>query len=58
MSTLWQNIQYKMLRSGNKLNLLIGINVVVYLAINMTAVIRTTCLQVLGNSALFSLFAI
>jgi membrane associated rhomboid family serine protease len=40
MSTLWQNIQYKMLRSGNKLNLLIGINVIVFLAINIPAVIE------------------
>jgi membrane associated rhomboid family serine protease len=40
MSTLWQNIQYKMLRSGNKLNLLIGINVIVYLGINIPAVIE------------------
>jgi|EndMetStandDraft_4_1072995.scaffolds.fasta_scaffold00019_6 membrane associated rhomboid family serine protease len=38
MSTLWQNIHYKMLRSGNKLNLLIGINVIVFLAINIPAV--------------------
>ncbi|NOW96553.1 rhomboid family intramembrane serine protease [Mucilaginibacter sp. SG564] len=40
MSTLWQNIQYKMLRSGNKLNLLIGINVAVFLLINIPAVIE------------------
>ena len=40
MSTLWQNIQYKMLRSGNKLNLLIGINVIVYLGINIPAVLE------------------
>jgi len=35
MSTLWQNIQYKMLRSGSKLNLLIGINIIVFLLINI-----------------------
>jgi len=40
MSTLWQNIHYKMLRSGNKLNLLIGINVIVFLAVNMSAVLE------------------
>jgi len=39
MSTLWQNIQYKVLRSDSKLNLLIGINVVVFLLINVTATI-------------------
>ena len=32
MSTLWQNIQYKMLKSGSRVNLLIGINVIVFLA--------------------------
>lgn len=31
MSTLWQNIQSKMLRSGSRLYLLIGINVAVFL---------------------------
>jgi len=35
MSTLWQNIQYKMLRSGSKVNLLIGINIIVFLVINV-----------------------
>jgi membrane associated rhomboid family serine protease len=35
MSTLWQNIQYKVLRSDSKLNLLIGINVFVFLLINI-----------------------
>jgi membrane associated rhomboid family serine protease len=40
MSTLWQDIQYKLLKSGNKVSLLIGINVIVYLAINATAIIE------------------
>src|SRR5882757_8063937 len=35
MSTLWQNIQYKVLRSDSKLNLLIGINVFIFLLINI-----------------------
>jgi membrane associated rhomboid family serine protease len=35
MNTLWQNIQYKVLRSDSKLNLLIGINVFVFLLINL-----------------------
>jgi hypothetical protein len=34
MSTLWKDIQYKMLKSGNKISLLIGINVIVYLVLN------------------------
>jgi len=41
MSTLWQDIQYKMLRSGSKLNLLIGINIIVYLLINIPATFET-----------------
>ncbi|MDB5138209.1 MAG: rhomboid family intrarane serine protease [Mucilaginibacter sp.] len=40
MSTLWQNIQYKMLRSGSKLNLLIGINIIVFLLVNVTSVLE------------------
>ncbi|RFZ81773.1 rhomboid family intramembrane serine protease [Mucilaginibacter terrenus] len=40
MSALWKDIQYKMLRSGNKLTLLIGINVIVFLVINVTSVIE------------------
>lgn len=40
MSTLWQNIQYKMLRSGSRVNLLIWINIIVFLAINIPAVIE------------------
>ena len=40
MSTLWQNIQYKMLRSGSRINLLIGINVFVFLAVNIPSVIE------------------
>jgi membrane associated rhomboid family serine protease len=40
MSTLWQNIQYKVLRSGSKLNLLIGINIAVFLLINIPASIE------------------
>jgi membrane associated rhomboid family serine protease len=39
MSTLWQNIQYKMLRSDSKLNLLIGINIIVFLLINAVDII-------------------
>jgi membrane associated rhomboid family serine protease len=31
----WQNLQYKMLRSGSKLNLLIGINIIVFLVITI-----------------------
>jgi membrane associated rhomboid family serine protease len=38
--TLWQNITYKMLHTRSKLYLLIGINVIVFLAINVPAVIE------------------
>src|ERR1700753_3435839 len=41
MSTIWKDIQYKMLHSGSKLNLLIGINIIVYLLINLSAVLET-----------------
>ncbi|MDB5147534.1 MAG: rhomboid family intrarane serine protease, partial [Mucilaginibacter sp.] len=51
-STLWQNIQYKMLRSGNKLNLLIGINIIVYLAINIPAVLEQF-FRGFGNSSIY-----
>lgn len=40
MSTLWQNIQYKMLKSGSRINLLIGINVVIYLIINIASIVE------------------
>ncbi len=45
MNTLWQNIQYKMLNSGSKLNLLIGINVIVFLLVNITATVEQFVLQ-------------
>jgi len=45
MSTLWENIQYKMLRSNSKLNLLIGINIFVYLLINLPATIENHAFQ-------------
>jgi membrane associated rhomboid family serine protease len=38
--TFWQNISYKMFRSGSKLYLLIGINVAVFLAINVPGIIE------------------
>ncbi|MDR6942184.1 rhomboid family intramembrane serine protease [Mucilaginibacter pocheonensis] len=52
MSTLWQNIHYKMLRSGNKLNLLIGINVAVFLVINVSAILEQLLFTGFGNSAI------
>lgn len=45
MSTLWQNIQYKMLRSGSKLNLLIGINIIVFLLVNIPIIFETLFLR-------------
>ena len=39
MSTLWKDIQYKMLHSGSKLNLLIGINIIVFLLLNVLSVL-------------------
>ncbi len=40
MSTLWKDLQYKMLRSGSKLNLLIGINIIVFLLINIPSILE------------------
>jgi membrane associated rhomboid family serine protease len=53
MSTLWKDIQYKLLKSGNKLSLLIGINVIVYLGINAVAVIEQLFTG-FGNSAVLA----
>jgi membrane associated rhomboid family serine protease len=38
MSTLWKDIRYKMLHSGSKLGLLIGINIIVFLVISVPPV--------------------
>ncbi|WP_345953566.1 rhomboid family intramembrane serine protease [Mucilaginibacter sp. PAMB04168] len=35
MNSFWQDIRYKMLQSGSRINLLIGINVLVFLLINI-----------------------
>ncbi|MCO5937296.1 rhomboid family intramembrane serine protease [Mucilaginibacter sp. RB4R14] len=51
--TLWKDIQYKLLKSGNKLSLLIGINVIVYLAINIFAVFEQL-FRGFGNSIILS----
>jgi membrane associated rhomboid family serine protease len=48
MNSLWQDIRYKMLQSGSRINLLIGINVAVFLLINVPAVL----LRLMGNDAL------
>lgn len=48
--TLWQDIQYKMLKSGNKLSLLIGINIIVFFAIYIPAVTEQLFFSGFGNS--------
>ena len=48
MNSLWQDIRYKMLQSGSRINLLIGINVAVFLLINVPAVL----LRLMGNDML------
>jgi len=53
MSTLWKDIQYKLLKSDSKLSLLIGINVIVYLGINAVAVIEQLFTG-FGNSAVIA----
>lgn len=39
MNTLWQDIKIKMLHSGSRLGLLIGINIIIFLAINIPGVL-------------------
>lgn len=48
MNSLWQDIRYKMLQSGTRINLLIGINVLVFLIINVPA----TLFRLMGNGLL------
>ena len=45
MNTLWREIQHKMLRSGSKLNLLIGINIIVFLLINISSTLENFILR-------------
>jgi membrane associated rhomboid family serine protease len=51
MSTLWRDIQYKLSKSGTKLTVLIGINVIVYLVINVPAVVEQLFVG-FGNSSI------
>jgi len=53
MSTLWQNIQYKMLKSGSRVNLLIGINVFVFLAVYIPAIFEQL-FRGFGNSIILA----
>jgi membrane associated rhomboid family serine protease len=48
MNSLWQDIRYKLLQSGSRINLLIGINVLVFLLINVPA----TLFRLMGNGIL------
>jgi len=48
MNSLWQDIRYKLLQSGSRINLLIGINVAVFLLINIPSVL----LRLMGNDML------
>jgi membrane associated rhomboid family serine protease len=50
MNSFWQDIRYKFLQSGSRINLLIGINVLVFLLINVPAII----LRLMGNNMLDS----
>jgi membrane associated rhomboid family serine protease len=59
MSTIWEEIRFKVIHSGSKLNLLIGINVAVFLAMGLIYVfeILTTKQSTLYN-LIFSYLAI
>jgi len=50
MNSIWQDIRYKFLQSGSRINLLIGINVLVFLLINIPAIL----LRLMGNNMLDS----
>jgi len=54
MNTLWKDIRYKLLQSGSKLGILIFINVIVFLSINIPAVIDQL-FNGFGNSAITAL---
>ena len=51
MNTLWNEIRYKMLHSGSKLGLLIGINVLIFLGIGIPAVLEQLFTH-FGNSSI------
>lgn len=48
MNSFWQDIRYKFLQSGSRINLLIGINVIVFLLINVPNIL----LRLMGNDML------
>jgi membrane associated rhomboid family serine protease len=52
MNTLWRDIQYKMLKSDSRINLLIGINVVVFLLLNIPAVAAFSIENILLSASL------
>ncbi|MES2108056.1 MAG: rhomboid family intramembrane serine protease [Bacteroidota bacterium] len=39
--TAWENLQYKMLRSDSKIPMLIGINIIVFLLVNIASILET-----------------
>ena len=41
MNTMWDEIRYKVLSSGSKLNLLIGVNILVFVVFGLLQVIET-----------------
>ena len=49
----WQSIQYKILRSGSRINLLIGINVLVFLLVNVTSIMG----KLLFNSGMIEYYS-
>ncbi len=53
MNSLWNDIRYKMLQSGSKLGLLIGINVIVFLGIYIPAIFEQM-FRGFGNSSILN----
>ncbi len=58
MNTTWQDIRYKILHSGSKINLLIGINVFVFLLINVPAILEQLFITGFGQPSLIKSYSI
>lgn len=58
MSTIWQEIKFKVIHSGSRLNLLIGINIAVFLILGLIYVIETLITRQSSLSAVLSSYLV
>jgi membrane associated rhomboid family serine protease len=58
MNTTWQDIRYKILHSGSKINLLIGINVAVFLLINVPAILEQLFITGFSQPSLIKTYSV